>query len=551
MGARLLLFLHKHRKGAALAFAVLTAAVCLPLMDVFSAPLPRAVLTGVLAAHALLALLLAVRGAASAVKWGVRYLLAAGVCAAGAGMTLRFGLRGLPGFAVPACAAAVLVLLLLVLRLPERAAILAGRMLRRAAAARQRTAETPAQRSTYAQMMVQKVAGIYLSKPYAVAACSEGMRRLRVLAMLGLGALGLALLLLLACGRLLRLVSACLEGTVLLAAVAAVVWGACIFLFGFARAALVWPCAAAGYLAARGVMLLLAWAGAVSPVFCAVLAAGMVFAAAGLLLRLFRLLVVHFSTTFWQFERGGALCAADLPLEDVAPLEGFDCFTTLEARLPERLSSEDSGRVFGFLQDFLVFSRLRRLVFCGWRLDAPARRVTLYYYAESEARAHRLLRAFLRRRERMETTVVCARDVEWSRFFTEVYPAEEEYQHIHNRFFYDMMERDGFDFGQAMPQLYYFYFEQEKDARAFARDAREEGFERVRYLGGETMPRRFGTVEKGAVALCAQMTGRLGLARMDLNTAHAVALARRYNGHFGDWELGELDEQEAQTQGAV
>lgn len=545
MGSRIIVFLQRHRRGAAGTFFALTAAVCLPVWFLSPSVLLRAGAATMLLAHACLAALLVWRGVVSAAKWALYYVFAVALVGASAelglldrsGTGLGEGLSRLFGIAV-------YVALTQVLHLPQRAAARVKRALRRAAPEEELGGRAPLPRTTYAQMVVQKAAGIYFSKPYSISACSDGVRRLRIFTFLALAALGVPALLLVAGGRLLSMVSGWWAGTAVLASVAVITCGAGVFLFGFLRGLLVWPAFAAGYAAARGLGRLFDWAWALSPALFAALAAFLLCVAAGLLWRLFKTLVVHFGATFWQFERADALCAADLPLEELAPIAGFERFVRFEAELPGGLPAQPEGAVASFLADFLFFARLHRLVFCGYRLDGHAGRLTLYLYAEGEDKARRALDVFLRRREQLQTQFESEDDPDWKHFYGEIYPGEEEYQRIHNRYVYEMMEDDGFDFTQAVPQVYYFYFERKEDARTFERQARRLGFDRARYVESEPGPPRFGGASLPAYAVYAQLTSRLGLARMDVNTGRAVALAHEYHGRFDDWEIGELDQQE-------
>ncbi|ADU25942.1 ribonuclease E inhibitor RraB [Ethanoligenens harbinense] len=388
-------------------------------------------------------------------------------------------------------------------------------------------------RPTYTQMVIHKTLGVYFARPYSLAACSELVRRLRSLAFILLAAAGIA-------GLVLGAGAPAFSVVWVACGIALVLWGIGVFLFGFARSLLMWPAAVGCAALYTGVRFALSWAWGLSPVLFAALAAFLLAVLAGVIFRLAKRFVIASSVTFWQYERDGILCAADLPLGEMPPVAGYTVFLRGEVPVSFDAEQEPAEEVDILLEDCVFFCRRKRLVFCGYALDARQKRLTLYLYARGVRQSRRAFKRFLKRRG-LEASVTCSTDADWQRFHEEVYPDDTEYQQIHNRFLYDNMEADGFDFSQAVPQVYTFYFARREDARAFAEQAVPLGYEGSRYYDREREASVDGDGPAFAHAVCVQLTGRVGLARMDCNTGRAVELARQFHGRFYEWEVGVLE----------
>lgn len=397
-------------------------------------------------------------------------------------------------------------------------------------------------RPTYTQMVIHKTLGVYFARPYSLAACSERMRRLRSLALILLAALGVAGLVMCGGAGLLP-VSGLWAMRGVWGGVVLVLWGVGIFLFGFLRALLVWPAAAVCAALYTGARFALLWAWGRSPVLFVALAAFLLAVLAGAVFRLAKWFVMMSSVTFWQYERDGILRAADLPLGEMPPVAGYAAFLRGEVHVPFDAEHEPAEDVDILLEDCVFFCRRKRLVFCGYALDARQERLTLYLYAREVRRSRRAFKRFLKH-SGLPALVICSTDADWRHFREEVYPDDTEYQQIHNRFLYDNMEADGFDFSQAVPQVYTFYFSRREDACAFAEQAVPLGYEGSRYYDREKEANEEGDGPAFAHAVCVQMTGRVGLARMDCNTGRAVELAGQFHGRFYEWEVGVLEPED-------
>lgn len=388
---------------------------------------------------------------------------------------------------------------------------------------------------TYAQMAVHKTLSVYFAKPYSLASCSEGTGRLRFWLLLLLAAAGVAGLALFSHAGA-EPVSWAARGA--LCSLVCLLWGAGIFLFGFARASLIWPVGTALALLWAGGRWALAWAWGRSPVLFAALGVFLFALACGVIRQLIKRLVLSFTATFWQYERNGILRAADLPLEELPPIEGYRFFLRGEVHVPLHAEDEPATAVSGILRDFLIECVYRRLIFCGYALDAHHQQLTFYFYADDAKRAKRAFTRFMRRQGRM-AVISYQTDPGWQQFRTEVYPNETEYQRIHNRYLQENMEADGFDFSQEVPQVYIFYFSSEEDARAFAEQSNSLGYEKIQYFDCKQDAGGTGSPVFSHVAY-AQLTGRVGLARMDCNTDRAVEQAKQFHGRFYEWEVGEV-----------
>lgn len=391
---------------------------------------------------------------------------------------------------------------------------------------------------TYGQMCVQKTLGVYFAKPYSLAACSAGMMKLR-----------LGLLFLLVTAGIVGLVSFGHAGALsvspvwgmcgFLCSVGCLLWGMGTFLFGFARASLIWPIGTALYLLWTGAHLALLWAWGRSPALFAALGAFLLALAVGAVGQMVKRLVLSFAATFWQYERGGVLHGADLPLGELPPVKGYPFFLCGAVHAPVADEEEPATAINGILHDYLYDCVRRRLILCGYALDAHDQQLTFYLYADDVKRAKRAFTRFMRKRGH-PAVVHYQSDAEWRQFHAEVYPNETEYQQIHNRFLYDNMEKDGFDFLQAVPQVYTFYFSREEDARIFAEQGGSLGYEYARYVDRTQGVRAMGDDPAYAYVVYTQLTGRVGLARMDCNTDRAVELAEQFHGRFHEWEIGRL-----------
>lgn len=390
---------------------------------------------------------------------------------------------------------------------------------------------------TYTEMAVQKALGVYFARPYSLAVCPDGPRLLRSVLLAVLAAAGVAGLFFKQGAFHLPYggnVSAPVFSTVVL------IWGVGIFLFGFVRALWVWPVSAALFALWESLHNLLAGAWGRSPALFAALLVFLFALLAGAIRWLSKRFVVSVGATFWQFERDGVLCAADLPLGELPPVEGWAYF--LHCDVP--MAVENNSDITALLKESVFFFALHRIIFCGYRLDAPGRRLTLYLYADNVERAKRVLSRLLRRQRLPGASVESEKDPGWERFRADVYPDEKEYQQIHNRSLYEEMEAEGFDFSQTVSQVFAFCFEESEDARAFAGEAVSLGYDKARCVDRQE-PGGMEEAPAFAHEVFAQLSGHAGLARMDWNTGRAVDQAHRFHGHFCEWEIGQLDPEPA------
>lgn len=402
------------------------------------------------------------------------------------------------------------------------------------------------QRPTYGQMCIQKTLGVYFSKPYSLAVCSAGMGRLRVGLLLLLVSAGIAGLVLLSAGLLPVSPSWDVYGR--LCSVGCLLWGVSVFLLGFARASLIWPIGAALYLLVTGVRFALLWAWGRSPVLFAALSAFLLALVVGAIRQLAKRLVLSFAATLWQYERDGSLYGVDLPLGELPPVAGYSFFLCGAVHIPLKNGKEPAPAVNGIVHDYLYDCVCHRLILCGYALDTSDEQLTFYLYADDVKRAKRAFTRFMRK-QGCPAVISYQPDTEWQQFRAEVYPNEMEYQQIHNRFLHENMEKGGFDFLQEVPQVYTFHFPNKEDACSFAKQGRLLGYERIRYVDQlQNMPVMGGGLAD-IYAVYAQMTGRVGLERMDCNTDRAVELAKQFHGRFYEWEVGRLqqDKQEENT----
>ncbi|MFT9056576.1 MAG: ribonuclease E inhibitor RraB [Ethanoligenens sp.] len=400
------------------------------------------------------------------------------------------------------------------------------------------TAGTPEQ-PTYAWMVVQKTLGVYIAKPYSLAGCSRSVGRLRIVALFVLVAVGIAGTAFFRQPEPFHLARIWATGG-FLGSIALLLWGVGLFLFGFVRSLMVWPAGILLVALWTGGRFALEWAWARSPLLFAALALFLFAVLIGALRYLIKILLVSFSATFWQYERDGILRAADLPLGELPTVKGYTTFLSSEMQIPFAVQEEEpASEIGGLLRDCICFCARRRLIFCGYVLDTRGKRLTLFFYADDAERARRAVMRFVSK-QGLTAEVTLHKDPDWQRFRADVYPNEMEYQQIHNRYLYDNMEAGGFDFSQTVPQIFTFYFSESKDARAFAKQSVSLGYDDARYFDREQQMHELGDDPAFSHAVCAQLTGRVGLARMNCNTDRAMELAQQFHGQFYEWEIGRL-----------
>lgn len=393
-------------------------------------------------------------------------------------------------------------------------------------------ADSASQHPSYCQMMFRKILGMYVAKPYSLASCSPVLGKLRFLIFLFLEAAGIA-------GMLFFGLDSSFPAAFTMRAMtcsfAVLLWGVGIFLFGFLRATVIWPVGIALSTLLSFIRVALQWAYERSPVLLVALGLFLLAVLIGTARFLLKRLVLSFTETFWQYEREGVKRGADLPLGDLPPVRGYTSLLCGQVAVPA-----GSGRAIRvMLRDYLVNCLWNRLIFCGYEWNSFRGELRLYTYAENAARAKRAFCRFMRR-QGTAAVMTCRDDADWEHFRSDIYPNEVEYQQIHNQYLYDRMESAGFDFLQDVPQVYTFYFSEKEDARAFAEQGNVFGYEETRYVERVREVREMGDNLLFSYEVYAQLTGRVGLARMDCNTGRAIEQARRFNGRFYDWEVGYL-----------
>jgi hypothetical protein len=539
--------LEQQKKLISILFFLVSLAVLLPFIISSRNDLVVVLLSTILAAHLLIALIFWIKGLVLAAMVLTYYLLFVFVTALGVVLELYA-----PAFAFITRPALIILIVFLIVAFPVPRHV-RDFINSKLNPGSQHAQDTPA--SQYMKMVFGtntennyslatfnqfKKLAAYIDKSYSLASCSLGQRRLRLI--VGWALIGIGLLFLMislnsedsATNYVYSWVFWSFIGGLVL-----IIIGPAVIFAGFFRSFI--ALTICGLLVLGGYNVdQLAWAAARHMDYSLNLLIILLIIAA---LSVFIIRLARYrrrytgSLSFYQ--RNQQIVGADLYLRNFIPIKDYIYLITISLSFsqdPERKNLQL------LTSKLLGFSKMKKLLVAGISFNQESLDFKIYIYCDRGQRTEQLIHRFLKRNWKGTFSSSITRDEQGHVYYDELYPSPEQLIEMTNKAIIADLELENFDFQIERHLVFQFNFADRQAAHDFVDFALANGFEKAIYVDNQEQAEKHHLAPQYYNLAFIQTTMRIGLDRLNLVCKEISVIASEKGGQFFKWQLGALSD---------
>jgi hypothetical protein len=231
---------------------------------------------------------------------------------------------------------------------------------------------------------------------------------------------------------------------------------------------------------------------------------------------------------------------ANLLLKELVPFESFDNLISINIKLKEEIYGKDMEY---FNDNLAYYCDQKKILFMGFKYEQYKLSYKVYLYADKYDLEN--LEKFLKKNINYEFEIKVVKDKKYEYYLNHICPSDKLFMHMCNNNIINNKIPETVNLFEEQSIILVLAFENKENALNCFKELKESGeYEQIDYDDNSKHVKENNLNKLYTNMIYIEQRTRIGLSKLNMITDYMYDIAKKYNGSFEEWGIGELTKEE-------
>ena len=231
---------------------------------------------------------------------------------------------------------------------------------------------------------------------------------------------------------------------------------------------------------------------------------------------------------------------ANLLLKELVPFESFDNLISINIKLKEEIYGKDMEY---FNDNLAYYCDQKKILFMGFKYEQYKLNYKVYLYADKYDLEN--LEKFLKKNINYEFEIKVVKDKKYEYYLNHICPSDKLFMHMCNNNIINNKIPETVNLFEEQSIILVLAFENKENALNCFKELKESGeYEQIDYDDNSKHVKENNLNKLYTNMIYIEQKTRIGLSKLNMITDYMYDIAKKYNGSFEEWGIGELTKEE-------